>query len=689
MDDYAAWRNRVLHGARLSSPQGAALPEPGPATSLASPPPPPPSLQPPPPPTAPAAAPPRRDESSTAAAPLPFSSAVTADSDDAAGAVARLAEVLRDIAATERRHAKTWLNVQPCVLHAVKLLAATAQTCVARVHELEEALRQAQQCVNVLVRDREVKEERYRLDAAAHRAEADELWRRLLMLEASAAAPQVVAAPPHEVPSSVAAAISASCAHTVEARVAPLEQELRRLRREFVRGASSRRRRDAEQPRAAYDGSVDSDTASAPTPPPPPPAARTGNTHKSAGLDARAAVPPPRRALSSASSASALSSSQESARGAGYVDDARVPRAADTMMMMREVQRLRRQWRQFLRSVPGATVIKGPGEGAAAGADAEGPRRGASRRFSSEGEGLPRWATSGGALEREDEGDAWDVWRDGWARPLSRFHRPQDPPAVEGSDAAGGTPLPSSGRRVRWYWSGDAQSRFSTATRRAGVASWSASTPAASPAQQGSASPPLPWTEYHAFDGRTDCWYSLGTWAAHRRQLREVAEAERSAAPDARLGWMASTTSLLRWLEPATVGVVRAGVYAVRVCLVRHCASASLSGGAGRVDGGSGGDGGALSLWVDGVPVQGMQEAVTHILLYADGRRSPSPPSRAGIAHSTAQRRRACCEPAQLHTNTLSAHLFLPAGATLQVRCRGLHDTKTIHEAFCELECVV
>ncbi|KAG5468584.1 hypothetical protein CUR178_01418 [Leishmania enriettii] len=739
MDDYAVWRSRVMHGTRRSPPP----PPPHdihPATSVGTTSPLPP--QPPQPLLLPAAGSFSYLPASSAVAAPPLSPSLpVGDSfsmssfnllgsvaDDPVETVTRLQEVLRDICATERRQEKTWLNVQPCVLHAVKLLAATAQTHAVRVRQMQDVLQQLQQYTAVLVRDREVKEERYRLDAAAHREEADELRKRLLRLEAQ----QQV--PPQQLDRLTPEAVMARLEETVEARVAPLQQELLHLRQQLKALAPSRPLTPLHH-RRALSRSFPSASSTLPE----------RNDCCASGGSAAASS-------SSSASLSSLASSTTPSRGrrgeAAVTDAAAVtphcgphalgsaaaPAASPgTQKMMCEVQLLRRQWRHFLQSLPPGALAedKGPSGGSDGGRNRHDatrfpshrqPRstsksvgRSSARRVS----GLPRTSEEDGEGTRENA-------------PQPLLLPARHSPLLAAKDVRSSSvssALPASGRRVRWYWSGDAQSHFSTAVRRARNGFTASLLPNARPhAALSGVSPALPWTECHAFDGRTDCWYSLGTWATHRRRLREVEQALEEGAsgesPDVRLGWMAWASSLVSWSEASTMLVERAGIYVVRVCLVRHCASASLCSGAGRAEAGSRSDccGGALTLWLDGVAVTGMQEVITHTLLYARVAASPAEaavPRRAtqGKARSTcasrgsclsafgggatAQRRargdildatqcqRPCCEPAQLHTNTLTACLFLPAGVTLQVRCRGLHDTKTVHGAFFELEYVV
>ncbi|CAG9581895.1 conserved hypothetical protein [Leishmania major strain Friedlin] len=680
---------------------------------------------------------------------------------DSAEAVTRLQEVLRDICATERRQEKTWLNVQPCVLNAVKLLATTAQVYAERVRQLEDVLQRLQQYTTVLVRDREVKEERYRLDAAAHREEADELWKRLLRLEAQQQEPSL------QIDQRASEAFKASCKVAVEARVAPLQQELQGLRHR-LKALTLSRPYSSHYNRHVRSSSVASNSS-----------ALTMRDHYYAGSDGVAASQHHHHSAASSSSTSSLLSLASSTassldRHEQYPRRGRIettsapaftPRALasataaaspSTQRMMREVQRLRRQWQHFLQSVP-AALAQGKGS----------CRAGLRRRdiSGSPSRRLSRLTSKGG--RRDLTGGLSDVTRaNGEGMESIRGSSPQPfyvpahhPPSSSPTDAVlpkyssgptrarsgarateSSTALPASGRRVRWYWLGDAHSHFSTAVRRA-ENDFAAAKPLSErpqPALSG-VSPALPWTECHAFDGRTDCWYSLGTWPTHRRHLREVERAVEEGASrnsgDVSLGWLKWTLSLVSWPDTSTMLVHRAGIYMVRVCLVRHCASASLCSGAGRAEsaGHDCGSGGALALCMNGVAVAGLREVVTHALLYTHPATSPADSaapwwvtrgrSRStcayagnycsavdGAAHSPAcaspggspsrrrfhrdiadatQRQRPCCEPAQLHTNTLTACLFLPAGATLQVRCRGLHNTKTIHEAFCELEYVV
>ncbi|CAC9537024.1 conserved hypothetical protein [Leishmania infantum JPCM5] len=677
-----------------------------------------------------------------------------------AEAVTRLQEVLRDICATERRQEKTWLNVQPCVLNAVKLLAATAQMYAERVRQLEGVLQHLQQYTTVLVQDREVKEERYRLDAAAHREEADELWKRLLRLEAQQQVPSL------QIDQRASDAFKASCEAAVEARVAPLQQELQGLRHQLKALALS------HPYSSLYNRHVRSSSVASNS------SALTVRDDYYAGGDGVAASQRRHHSADSSSSTSSLSSpasstasslgrhEQRHRRGRVATTSAPTftPRALapataaaspSTQMMMREVRRLRRQWQQFLQSVPAALAQgKGPCGAGLRRRDISGsPSRRLSRLTSKDGRrdlagGLNDVTRANGEGVGSINGNPPQPFR------VPAHHPPSSPTdamlpkyssgptrAHSGARAAEpSTALPASGRRVRWYWLGDAHSHFSTATRRAenDLAAAKPLSERPQPALSG-ASPALPWTECHAFDGRTDCWYSLGTWATHRRHLREVERAVEEGASrnsgDVRLGWLKWTSSLVSWPDTSTMLVHRAGIYMVRVCLVRHCASASLCSGAGRAEsvGRDCGSGGALALCMNGVAVAGLREVVTHALLYTHSTASPAEAaapwwatrgrSRStcasagnycsavdGVAHSPAcaspggspsrrrfhgdiadatQRQRPCCEPAQLHTNTLTACLFLPAGAMLQVRCRGLHNTKTIHEAFCELEYVV
>ncbi|KAG5468175.1 hypothetical protein LSCM1_02151 [Leishmania martiniquensis] len=760
MNDYAAWRSRVMHGTRGSPPP---LPrDSNPTFSVGATAPPAPH---PPQPPLPSTAYPSTYVSGPSAAtpPPPLASLAMGENfgmtssklvghvtDDPTATVARLQAVLRDICATERRQEKTWLNVQPCVLHAVKLLVATAQTHAMRAQQMEDALQQLQQYTSVLVRDREVKEERYRLDAAAHREEADELWKRLIRLEAEQQAPS------QQSDQRTPEAAKERLEEIVEARIAPLRQELLDLRQRLkavelphphtplhhrrVRSRSAisvsstlpARGNDdlggcgaiASQGRHRSAASSSSSTSPSFTSSPTPSLVRHGECPRRGG-GATTGVP----ALTPHSSPRALAPAAAAA-------------SPGTQKVKREVQRLRRQWRHFLASLPDVvTQCKDSSDGGEEGCSCHSTNLSPSRRWpraSSKGVRRNSPERISGVTRARVEG-AESAYENA-PRPLCLPACPSSCALKDARAAACCFALPASGRRVRWYWTGDAQSHFSTAIRRADNGFAASPLPHARPRPALSGvSPALPWTECHAFDGRTDCWYNLGTWATYRRHLHQVEQALEEAASgksdDARLGWMAWASSLISWPEASAMLVERAGIYAVRVCLVRHCASASLCSGAGRAEAGSRDDccGGALTLWLNGAAVAGVREVATHTLLYArsaassaeaavpwrttqgnwrhacasagerlsafDGSAySPALASPGGSpvrrrAHSDISdatlRQRPCCEPAQLHTNTLTACLFLPAGATLQVRCRGLHDTKMVHEAFCELEHIV
>ncbi|KAG5493855.1 hypothetical protein JKF63_01687 [Porcisia hertigi] len=773
MSDFAAWRFGVTH--RPQSSSSTPLPPPCdvyPTTSAATAAP----LQPLQPPSA---------YSSTSYVPVssaptapPFSASTPvevngcmaftshySELDHMQNAVSHLQNVLRDICETEQHRGKKWLNVQPCVMHAVKLLAATMQTQSERMRQLENAVQQLQQSTAVLVRDREVKEERYRLDTAAHQEEVSDMNRRLAFLEAQQQLPR------QQLDLQMSEVAKARCEEAMEARVAPLRQQLRQLRRRLHTALSRPHLAHSHRQMRSSSGSSDSSTS-------------TVRDKHYVGDDDAVALPRHRRAsassLSSASSSSSFAYStaslpcqpREFGRGVKTVTTGgpafttpSIPRglasataavSPGTQKMMREVQRLRRQWRHFLQSVPaalhqGEDLFCDVGKGRDGSGTSRSPYRHRSH-LSSKG---ARSDVANSGVEGNTGGDMMSATRGSVLRPFClwaphSFSRVKD--SVEcsphprrapsgASAAAFPSALPASGRRLRWYWSGDAQSHFSTAVRRA-EAGLTAATLSKSRLQTapGGVSPALPWTECHAFDGRTDCWYCLGSWATYRRHLREMEQTvEKNTSGsigDARIGWMTWTSSLVSWRDIPTMVVERAGIYMVRVCLVRYCASASLCSGAGRGESSCRHHncGGALTLWMNGVAVAGMREEVTHTLLYAhdvtfsagaaspwraaldkspcacasagttnrftsDSRRhTPASASRGGSpaqrrSHGditeTTQRPRPCCEPAQLHTNTLTAHLLLPAGATLQVRCRGLHDTKTVHEAFCEFECLV
>ncbi|KAK7197479.1 hypothetical protein NESM_000697400 [Novymonas esmeraldas] len=690
MNDYAAWRSRALRSTHRSpSPVHDALLS-GSAGQV-----------PPPLPTAPHPV----EDTTGCAPPLP---SLVGFGDDPADAVARLQEVLHDIAATERREGRTWLNVQPCVLHAVKLLTTTAQSHAARVQQLEVLQRQLEQYTAVLVRDREVKEERYRLDAAAHREEREALWSRVRYLETQQQQ-QTLSQQPGE---PLEAGLKAWCDAAVDARVAPLQQELRQVQRRLQATTSPSRPYRPARTRHRHpngNGATVSDASTITVCEEPLHHGTRASRHRGRASGGAASCSAPSSSAASRSASSPSSSSASSVDGASAPPrNAASPGAG---RMMREVQRLRRQWRHFLQTVPAAVATD-------SGHHARRSRRSHDRHSS-----VPlgnRTAQRGdparrARMEEEEDEEEEEEEMGGRSSCLEQVER--RPPAALTSA------LPASGRRVRWYWSGDSHSHFSDAVRRDDQLDG-----CVHPALRG-ASPALRWSACHAFDGRTDCWYDLGTWATHRRHLRAVAQAEHdSASGDSRLGRMTWTMSLVSWPDPATMVVERAGIYAVRACLVRHCASASLCGGAGRAGPVSaerdcgGRSGGAMTLWVNGVAVSGVREAVAHTLLYAHApssttrvaspcrasagrtRAAGSPPFRSssavgirspvlrrdrGDGADAGQLRRPCCEPAQLHTNTLATTLFLPAGAALQVRCCGLSDTKAVHEAVLELEFVV
>ncbi|GET92186.1 hypothetical protein, conserved [Leishmania tarentolae] len=771
MNDYAAWRSRVMHVTCRSSPQHdahsstsagtATLPAPHPLQIPV-----PSASEPPCVPASPAAAAP------PLVASLPIGGSGVMASLDSLGsgagspeeAVPRLQEVLRDICATERRQEKTWLNVQPCVLNAVKLLAATTQMYAVRVRKLEDALQQLQQYTAVLVQDREVKEERYRLDAVTHREEADELWKRLLRLEAQQESSSL------QLDQRTSEAVKAGCKAALDARVAPLQQELQDLRHRLKLLAPSRPH-SSRYNRHMRSSSIASKSSTM--------TVRDENYAVGEGMVASQDRHGSSASFSSTASSLSLTSSTTSSLGQqgprprkGRVPTsstrALTPRALasptaasspSAQKMMREVQRLRRQWKQFLQSVPDA-LAEGRDSCSGGLRHLDTSRSPSCRRSRLTSKGCSRDFGRPSDVSKA----CWDAMKSTHGNQLKPFRAlvhhlssssPTDavlprcssgptPAPTSPGDAESSSALPASGRRVRWYWLGDAHSHFSTAIRSAGKDLAAANLSRKQPQPQpqpvlSGVSPALPWTECHAFDGRTDCWYSLGTWATHRRHLREVErvadEGTSRSSCDVRLGWMKWTSSLVSWPDTSTMLVERAGIYMVRVCLVRHCASASLCSGAGRAESASRDcvSGGTLTLWVNGVAVAGIREMVTHTLLYTHPGASPAEASESwwamrrssrstcisagnyrstsdGVAHSPAsappggspsrrrfhadiadatQRKRPCCEPAQLHTNTLTACLFLPAGATLQVRCRGLHNTKTIHEAFCELEYVV
>lgn len=80
----------------------------------------------------------------------------------------RCQETVEEIDATQRGTSKAWQNVQPCVLRSVRTLSELAHQQHLRLTAVEEKLDDVRQVLDVLVHDRELKEERYRLDRASH-----------------------------------------------------------------------------------------------------------------------------------------------------------------------------------------------------------------------------------------------------------------------------------------------------------------------------------------------------------------------------------------------------------------------------------------------------------------------------------------------------------------------------------------
>ncbi|KPI85587.1 hypothetical protein ABL78_5362 [Leptomonas seymouri] len=675
MNDYAAWRSHMLRG-----PSRSSLPRDDNAEFAAPRPPPPPPLP------------------SALQASFPQSSSPSATTTCAASAIyggyidvtARLSEVLQDIAATERGQEKVWLNVQPCVLHTIKLLTAAVQSREARLRELESIVQQAQGCLDVLVRDREVKEERYRLDAAAHEAETLKLWKRVLSSEEQQQLPGASSTQPPET-------------SMLEHRMRSLEHGLHRAQRQLqalVLQPPTKQRAARLSP------------------------SRSSSTESSATLSTK-------RDDTNSEVLSFASQPLDAARS--------LSRSPVTQLMLEEVHRLRQQWKHFLRTVPPAmvrSVAKGENNADSGPSHHANPdHKGSFHRVNKGYPSTPVLRDDGGPVLKqhahpiEDEAsrdtEAYGEDAHDWRREGKSSFCIMSPDTDRSENALPGLLLPSSGRRVRWYWAEGARSHHVSAASVSPPPSPS-SAPQAQRSAQKSADPVLPWSEWHAFDGRTDCWYSLGTWATHRQQVREL-QVKKLVEPSScqqleghcRFGWMARTAELVSWTHPTRLEVQRGGIYEVKVCLVRHCASRFPSSySVGRRDV----EEGVLSLWIDGVAVSGLHECVSRTLLYAQSpstksptRNRQSPPSpRARFARVSgakqedrsippyprgysppqhthmeeayrALQRRPCCEPAQIYTHTAAACLYLPAGVTLQVRCRELHSTKAICEAFCEL----
>lgn len=679
MDDYAAWRSRVLrsNSTRFSSPSFANA-----AFTTAGTP------------------------STAAAADLHSNNKKSHSADgsvDDAVATARLSEVLQDIIATERGQEKVWLNVQPCVLHTIKLLIAAAQSRATRLRELEHAVEQAQACLAVLVRDRDVKEERYRLDTAAHQAETEQLWKRMLLLEAQQQQQQ------QQQPACSTQPLSASA---VESRVHALEQGLQcvesQLRLLTVPGHE--RTKQAGQSRSFSSSSSASSTV------------KRDDVNKTV---------------------SAATPSQEKNNAN------RGSHSPVTGRMLEEVHRLRRQWKHFLETVP-ASLRKSEDEDGGAlkerqrrrQADQQDPRP----CYDKSGQGcastMPRRAKSRPISRPQEPLSADDVQSDTDIYADSAYDQNDDEhhyaQLADGftdiqyaTSTSADLPFSSCGRRVRWYWASGASS----------TSPFSSYPSSAQRAQHGgalasAANLAVPWAEWHVFDGRTSCWHSLGDWATHHHQMEALRQSDATHHRDepSRLGWMLRTTALVAWPRPTRLTVRRGGIYQVRVCLVRHCASGGNVSPREQLDK----EDNVLSLWVNGVAVTGLCERVNHTLLYTQTttaatttpptrhRRSPSPRrTRATVsltAAATASRakaqgrssslfaysssflpqhtqmeeayhvllRRPCCQPAQIYTHTIVACLYLPADVTLQVRCRELHNgPKVVHEAFCELTYLV
>ncbi|KPA82121.1 hypothetical protein ABB37_03267 [Leptomonas pyrrhocoris] len=700
MNDYAAWRARALRGpSRLSLPRGDA------AELTGSVPPPPPAPE---PLTSsfPTLSPPSRSLSASAAPPA------SAGHIDCTDIAARLSEVIQDIAATERGQERAWLNVQPCVLHTLKLLSTAAQSFEVRLRQLESAAQQTQECMTVLVRDREVKEERYRLDVAAHKAETQQLWKRVLLLEAQQQ-------PQQQQQTRCSPSAPQASSSMIDSRVDSLQQELQGVQRQLqalqlLPHPTAKRRTNRVSPARA-----------------------------SSSVSASSAAPSTMRGDADGDVRAASSSSPPTG------DAARSPSPSPvTQRMLEEVHRLRQQWQHFLRTVPPALARSEEDNEDVADSGRPRPSYPDQRVSTHRRKEYPRAA----AMRDEDVGppfeqrehpnrvEALSDIAEYTHREREGHHERAKHSHLLASDADGGemalcgTLLPSSGRRVRWYWTGDSR-RHRFSSMNVSPSSSSSSAQRIHNGMRNSASTALPWTEWHAFDGRTDCWYSLGTWATHRQQMEELrmdaaVELSEGQQPQGnlRFGWMARTSELVAWPHPSCLQVQCGGIYEVRMCLVHYCTSCQSSAhDAERLDARER----VLSLWVDGVAVSGLRENVNHTLLYAPSpaatspaRRQRSPPlplhppprSRSTSAPRAQQpfrsfspyprdgslpqhthmeeayralQRRPCCAPAQMHTHTITACLYLTAGVTLQVRCGELHHSKAICEAFCELTYLV
>ncbi|CCW60528.1 unnamed protein product [Phytomonas sp. EM1] len=288
--------------------------------------------------------------------------------------------------------------------------------------------------------------------------------------------------------------------------------------------------------------------------------------------------------------------------------------------------------------------------------------------------------------------------------------------------------LPFPPQSARWFWMGDGSSHFSTALSHSDGAAGK------------SISPPIPWEEVRLYDPVTTCWYftrsclhqdteftsqnGLGRAFPANSALHPYADAHANGTRRTNLyrslcdeqgtkreiigGTPVGTEAMdqwncFDWVRPRSIRIKRSGIYKYTTCLLRDTNSSSpFSGGVGTA--GESLNNELLVLYVNHRCVANLEANNSCVLLHANttantsstgARRSTLPGRRQARSLSTQRRlsserfTRQCCEPDQLATSTLSNYIFLPEGAIVQVRCHNMHNTKTIYEAFLELEYIV
>lgn len=499
----------------------------------------------------------------------------------------KLQELLVDIEKTEHQQTRLWLNVQPCVLHAVKLVASTLIAQERRMMQMEAAIAPLQQCVEVLISDRQTKEERYRCDKALYDGQLSDLATRLERIQGVL---QRTVPGTTEAPTETIEELLTQYVAPLKRRIHALEQQQQPLAMEKRR----RRHRPAVMEKARWSSGLR-------------PASPTSSCSSINDDDVAGAV----------DGISVIASGDSPAR--------RLSPAAATSVnreIMEEVRRLREQWATFLESIPSSIAA-----GKESGRGVQGLRHDVSPHALS-----PSVHTA-------------------CTFPPGKADALLPPPLL-------------SGRRLRWHWWEDSSSPPSAAVHRH---------QSRSPFRNrngGSRSPvtSLAWRALHIFDGRTDCWYDMGSWRGHAASLDELPHVERKSG----VLWFAS------WRSPSSIQLESAGVYEVKAWAVLcHTRPSSATPYA---------DTRLLSLCVDGRAVGGLSAYNNSTLL--DDRltlhrphRSPSPPHRI---------MRPCSGAAYFQIHTICTHLFLPQGSTIELRCSsGLCDGNSLQEALLEVEYVV